>query len=286
MKKIYSPLLKMNLFSLHAVYSDAAGFIAATFLYFLSLVLYTWSTPAWFSSFPRASAFRFIFAVGVYCLCCMLFSGLRFSGIASGRQQVPFIRTFVLSFIPVPVFSVFVLVNGGLSLQHLQLVVRISDVYACAVLCIGVYTALKKMPEELKPVFPLRMLFLYGLIQTGAALFSLLPFAPGFVTAMCRITVLFLLFFYELFSQPLSSVQNAETSGMREEGDSSPVAAQYRLSPRETEVFDLVCRGRTNEEIAASLFISLSTVKTHLSSIFLKTGTRNRLEAAALCRKK
>lgn len=267
--------------SSHSAYADAAGCITAAFLYFLSLVLYTWSTPVWFSSFPRASAFRFILAVGVYCLCCMLFFGLRFTGIVCGLLPVPFIRTFVLSFIPVPVFSLFVLAGGGLSLQHLQLVVRISDVYACAGLCFGVHAAERRLAPELKNVRPFRMLLLHCLIQTGAALFSLFPFAPGFVMALCRTGILFLFLLYEFINLPLFPIRTGATGG----GGIDSVAAQYGLSPREKEIFSLLCRGRTNEEIAAELFISLSTVKTHLSSIFMKTGTRNRLEAAALCRK-
>jgi DNA-binding CsgD family transcriptional regulator len=43
----------------------------------------------------------------------------------------------------------------------------------------------------------------------------------------------------------------------------------------------LVALGHTNAEIAASLFVSLSTVKTHLSSVQLKLAARNRVEIAA-----
>lgn len=53
------------------------------------------------------------------------------------------------------------------------------------------------------------------------------------------------------------------------------------LSDRETEVARSIARGRTNQEIAAELFISLSTVKGHLSRIQQKLGLRNRLEIAA-----
>ncbi|GIJ49520.1 DNA-binding response regulator [Virgisporangium aliadipatigenens] len=52
------------------------------------------------------------------------------------------------------------------------------------------------------------------------------------------------------------------------------------LSERETEVVQAVARGRTNQEIAAELFISLSTVKSHLSGIQAKLGARNRTEIA------
>jgi len=53
------------------------------------------------------------------------------------------------------------------------------------------------------------------------------------------------------------------------------------LTERETEVVRAIARGRTNREIAAELFISLSTVKTHVSGIQTKLGLRNRVEIAA-----
>jgi DNA-binding NarL/FixJ family response regulator len=52
------------------------------------------------------------------------------------------------------------------------------------------------------------------------------------------------------------------------------------LSERETEVVQAIARGRTNREIAEELFISLSTVKSHLSGIQSKLGARNRTEIA------
>ena len=53
------------------------------------------------------------------------------------------------------------------------------------------------------------------------------------------------------------------------------------LSGREIDVVRSIARGRTNTEIAAELFISLSTVKSHLASIQGKLGVRNRVEIAA-----
>jgi DNA-binding NarL/FixJ family response regulator len=53
------------------------------------------------------------------------------------------------------------------------------------------------------------------------------------------------------------------------------------LSPRETEVIRAIAKGRTNQEIAAELFISLSTVKSHVASVQTKLGLRNRVETAA-----
>ncbi|MBA2557362.1 MAG: response regulator transcription factor [Chloroflexi bacterium] len=52
------------------------------------------------------------------------------------------------------------------------------------------------------------------------------------------------------------------------------------LTDREEEVLLTVARGRTNAEIADELAISLSTVKTHLASLMIKLGVRNRVELA------
>jgi DNA-binding NarL/FixJ family response regulator len=56
---------------------------------------------------------------------------------------------------------------------------------------------------------------------------------------------------------------------------------QEPLTERELDVVRLVALGRTNAEIAAELYVSLSTVKTHLSSVQLKLAARNRVEIAA-----
>lgn len=54
------------------------------------------------------------------------------------------------------------------------------------------------------------------------------------------------------------------------------------LSHRERQVLTYVSRGLTNSQIAEELFLSESTVKSHLSSAFAKFGVRSRREAAAL----
>ncbi|ALG08737.1 response regulator [Kibdelosporangium phytohabitans] len=51
------------------------------------------------------------------------------------------------------------------------------------------------------------------------------------------------------------------------------------LTARETEVLGLITRGLTNPEIAAELFISEATVKTHINNVFAKIGVRHRAEA-------
>ena len=59
---------------------------------------------------------------------------------------------------------------------------------------------------------------------------------------------------------------------------STPPQPLETLTAREEEVLLAVARGLTNAEIAESLYISLSTVKTHLSSLMGKLEARNRVE--------
>ncbi|MFJ7490011.1 response regulator [Streptomyces sp. NPDC097727] len=54
------------------------------------------------------------------------------------------------------------------------------------------------------------------------------------------------------------------------------------LSGREREVLGLVAKGTSNREIAAELFISEATVKTHLTHIFAKLGAKDRAAAVAV----
>ena len=54
-----------------------------------------------------------------------------------------------------------------------------------------------------------------------------------------------------------------------------------RLSAREVEVLRLIAAGKTNQEIADALFISLSTVATHVRNIFDKANVANRAEATS-----
>lgn len=67
-------------------------------------------------------------------------------------------------------------------------------------------------------------------------------------------------------------------------GTGTPPAARRPSEPltdREADVVRCLARGATNAEIAAELFVSLSTVKSHLANVQLKLDARNRVEIAA-----
>lgn len=57
------------------------------------------------------------------------------------------------------------------------------------------------------------------------------------------------------------------------------LVAQLELSKRELEVLSLLAQGYSNQEIAATLFVSVSTVKTHNQNLFEKLEVKRRTQA-------
>lgn len=54
---------------------------------------------------------------------------------------------------------------------------------------------------------------------------------------------------------------------------------KLNLSKREHEVLELLTKGYSNAEIAENLFLSISTVKTHVSNLFIKMDVKSRTQA-------
>ena len=62
------------------------------------------------------------------------------------------------------------------------------------------------------------------------------------------------------------------------------VLQELNVSERELEVLQCLARGLSNEEIAGQLFVSLNTVKTHLSNLYFKLEVKRRTQAVEKAR--
>lgn len=117
--------------------------------------------------------------------------------------------------------------------------------------------------------------YVYGALRGGACGFLLKDGGPGLLVEAVRAAAR-----GDALVSPSITVRLlarvAAAPGV--DGGRRPVDS---LTGRELDVVRLVARGRTNSEIASDLFVSLSTVKTHLGNVYTKLDARNRVEVAA-----
>ncbi|MFJ9241765.1 response regulator transcription factor [Streptomyces sp. NPDC101776] len=122
--------------------------------------------------------------------------------------------------------------------------------------------------------------YVYGALRGGACGFLLKDSGPTLLAEAVRAAAA-----GDSLVSPSVTVRLLKhlTTATAETPRAAPPAPVLRepLTDREADVVRLVALGRTNAEIAAELYVSLSTVKTHLSSVQLKLGARNRVEIAA-----
>ncbi|MFC9970074.1 response regulator [Spirillospora sp. NPDC127200] len=115
--------------------------------------------------------------------------------------------------------------------------------------------------------------YVYGALRGGAAGFLLKDSGPALLVEAVRAA-----YNGEALVSPSITVRLLANLA---EPAAAPAPPREQLTDRELDVVRLVARGRTNEEIAGELFVSLSTVKTHLGSVQRKLEARNRGEVAA-----
>ncbi|QYX75478.1 response regulator [Streptomyces akebiae] len=120
--------------------------------------------------------------------------------------------------------------------------------------------------------------YVYGALRGGACGFLLKDSGPTLLAEAVRAAAV-----GDALVSPSVTVRLLKHVTAEKEGRPGPEVPgpQEALTERERDVVRLVALGHTNAEIAASMFVSLSTVKTHLGSIQLKLAARNRVEIAA-----
>lgn len=108
----------------------------------------------------------------------------------------------------------------------------------------------------------------------------------GILIGLFFISILFAFHLIPLFFLSMYLDRNFVEPVTRREFEDSLAAfiEKFEISKRETEVVELICKGKSNQDISESLFISLQTVKDHIHRIYLKTGVRNRVQLTNLIR--
>jgi DNA-binding CsgD family transcriptional regulator len=99
----------------------------------------------------------------------------------------------------------------------------------------------------------------------------LLPLIPGAGTV--HITPIFLMFWSILYLHTMG----AQLSSMLNTAPPLYQWERFAISPREKEVAELLFEGQSYREIGETLFISEGTVKTHVLSMYRKTGSKGKL---------
>ncbi|MEU6248959.1 response regulator transcription factor [Glycomyces sp. NPDC047010] len=115
--------------------------------------------------------------------------------------------------------------------------------------------------------------YVYGALRSGATGFLLKDSGPTLLVEAVRAAAS-----GESLVSPSVTVRLLER--LSEPVKDGPAAVRV-LTERELDVVELVARGKTNAEIAGTLFVSVSTVKTHLEAVRAKLPARNRVEIAA-----
>lgn len=82
----------------------------------------------------------------------------------------------------------------------------------------------------------------------------------------------------------LTTLTEARSLATTRRAGTLPLPDGQTLSAREQEVLALMATGRSNARIAAELYVTVGTVKTHVHAIATKLGTANRVEAVARAR--
>jgi DNA-binding NarL/FixJ family response regulator len=123
--------------------------------------------------------------------------------------------------------------------------------------------------------------YVFGALRAGASGFLLKDATPDVLVAAIRAVAA-----GDALVDPAVTgrlVQRwSELEGRASPADDDLPAAVANLTGREREILIGLARGRSNRELAAELFLSEATVKSHVSSLLLKLGVRSRVQAVIL----
>ena len=116
--------------------------------------------------------------------------------------------------------------------------------------------------------------YVYDALRAGASGFMLKDAPPDELVAAVRIVA-----HGDALLAPAVTRAVVEEFVRRSPHERPDPTATDDLTPREREVFELLCRGLSNPEISQRLVVSEATTKTHVARILQKLGLRDRVQA-------
>jgi DNA-binding NarL/FixJ family response regulator len=119
--------------------------------------------------------------------------------------------------------------------------------------------------------------YVYGALQSGASGFLLKNASPEELVHAVRVVAA-----GDALLAPSVTRRIVERFARRRNHPAKPAPELESLTQREHEVLLMLAGGKSNAELAAALFVTEGTVKTHVSSVLMKLGLRDRVQAVIL----
>ena len=132
-------------------------------------------------------------------------------------------------------------------------------------------------PDKWKKVLPFSLLLCMGLLLRGVSLafYEVVPWLLAPLILIYFISLLIPIWYVRQQSDSLFAPVAAEQPNTDKK---EQLYQKYGITPREREVIEQLCLGKTNQQIADTLFISLQTVKDHTHRIYTKVGINSRMK--------
>jgi DNA-binding CsgD family transcriptional regulator len=240
----------------------------------LLLFLAFWGPPSWTAAFPQGTVFRFLDALWCDVLAFALICVPSFLRVEKRRVAVAALVTGCAY--PAVFCALIILASPLAALDSLICAFSLIDLCALFAAAALRLVAVRRERARLAGLDSLRVVWSIATPVAWLAFFVvgfLLPWLWPIFRAVGALSLLVPAVAILTDRAPVAARISAEDLKRR-----------FAISARETEVLLLLRDGLTNQEIADRLFVSITTVKTHLSHLYEKTGTRNRVELLQIIR--
>jgi len=121
--------------------------------------------------------------------------------------------------------------------------------------------------------------YVMEVIKAGGVGYLLKDIEPGMLVRAIRTVYEGESFIYPTLAKKLFGEINRQHVKNLDHTKQVDRAKFERLSYREVEVLEMVCKGKSNQDVAKNLFLSEKTIKNHLTNIFRKIGVTDRTQA-------